>query len=174
MENTLQQLADLVGRNRPTLVLTGAGLSTASGIPAYRDETGVWVHPRPVLAADFKGKDRVRRRYWRRSMHGWPNFSRASPNQAHRSITELQSAGIFSRVVTQNVDGLHCTAGSDQVIELHGALRNVICLACGQRISRNALQDELLTLNPDFQGENFTPGLRCLWRHAQTRWSFLR
>lgn len=158
MEKPSQRLARFLTEHKPALVLTGAGLSTASGIPAYRDSSGEWIHPRPVLAAEFKHKDSVRRRYWRRSMSGWPNFNNAQPNPAHLSITHLQQAGIVSGIVTQNVDGLHQAAGATGIIELHGALRNVICLSCGQRLKRAGLQTELLDKNAEYRGEKILMG----------------
>lgn len=158
MNHTVEQLSHRMTQHLPVLVLTGAGISTGSGIPAYRNREGEWTHPRPVLAAQFKGQDSVRRRYWRRSMSGWPNFHAARPNSAHLSLTALQKAGIVSSIVTQNVDGLHQAAQNQQVIELHGGLNRVMCLQCGQRTDRNDLQQALRTMNPEFVDESFTPG----------------
>jgi NAD-dependent SIR2 family protein deacetylase len=158
MIHPLSELAEKLEQNRPALVLTGAGISTRSGIPAYRNPAGDWIHPRPVLAAQFKGSDSTRRRYWRRSMNGWPSFNKARPNAAHKALVQLQRGGLVANVVTQNVDGLHQLAGTTDTIELHGALRNIICLQCGERSHRSDMQTELLQLNPDFVNEDFTLG----------------
>ncbi len=158
MSNAPEQLAALLRDNQPALVLTGAGISTASGIPAYRNTQGEWIHPRPVLAAQFKAHDSVRRRYWRRSMSGWPVFNAAKPNNSHQWLSALQHAGIVSEIITQNVDGLHQAAGSDRVIELHGNLNRVICLSCKNTLRRCELQQQLLEQNRKFAGEAFRLG----------------
>lgn len=158
MNNAIEQLISALNDHQPALVLTGAGISTASGIPAYRNTSGEWVHPRPVLAAQFKAHDNVRRRYWRRSMSGWPVFNAAKPNSAHKFVTALQTAGVVSDIITQNVDGLHQAAGSRHVIELHGNLNRVMCLNCKSTLSRYELQQQLLEINSEFAGEEFNIG----------------
>lgn len=156
MKNPISQLAMELAQHKPVLVLSGAGISTGSGIPAYRNADGEWIHPRPVLAAQFKANDHIRRRYWRRSMSGWPTFNSAVPNDAHRALTQLQAANVVSSIITQNVDGLHQKAGSTNVIELHGALGRVTCLDCNHHIDRARLQEDLLAMNPRFNNESYT------------------
>lgn len=129
-------------------VLTGAGCSTASGIPDYRDADGVWRRGAPMAYRDFIGSAARRGRYWARSLAGWPAFAAARPNPAHLALAGLERAGRIVRLVTQNVDALHQRAGSQQVIDLHGRLDRVICLDCGVRRSRRVLQQALLAANP--------------------------
>jgi NAD-dependent SIR2 family protein deacetylase len=139
----MHALPDLVAfvRAHPRLfVLTGAGVSTASGIPGYRDAHGQWQRKAPVTHQQFTGSDAVRKRYWARSMLGWPVIARAQPNAAHRALAQLESAGHVHHLVTQNVDGLHQRAGSQRVIDL----------ACGMASSRAALQSVLLAANAQF------------------------
>jgi NAD-dependent SIR2 family protein deacetylase len=129
-------------------VLTGAGCSTASGIPDYRDAGGQWKRPPPVTYQAFVGEPAVRARYWARSMLGWPRVAAAMPNAAHRALAQWQASGPLSALVTQNVDGLHQRAGSDAVIDLHGRLDEVVCLACSARLARSDLQRQLQDANP--------------------------
>ena len=143
----IQELAAFAVRHRPLFVLTGAGCSTASGIPDYRDREGRWKHSQPVLFQDFMKKTAVRQRYWARSMAGWPAFSQARPNGVHWALASLEKAGFIHQLVTQNVDGLHRQAGSRQVTDLHGCLDSVICMDCGQRSRRSDFQQRLHTLN---------------------------
>ena len=131
-------------------VLTGAGVSTDSGIPDYRDEHGAWKGREPIQYRDFVASEAVRRRYWARSMLGFPLLSRATPNAAHRALTDLETRGALSLLVTQNVDGLHQRAGSSSVVDLHGRIDQVRCLGCGALTARAALQSELVARNPDF------------------------
>ncbi len=140
-------LARELGRGG-VVVLTGAGVSTGSGIPDYRDEHGAWKRVHPVQYRDFVGNDEMRRRYWGRSAIGWPRFRQAKPNGAHHALAELERRGLLSLTVTQNVDGLHQAAGSRTVIDLHGRLDRVICLACKAEGSRDSLQVRLVTENP--------------------------
>jgi len=142
-------LAALVSRG-PLFVLTGAGCSTPSGIPDYRDERGCWKRKQPVTYAEFVRHDHVRRRYWARSLAGWARFGAALPNPAHRALAALEASGRVHHLLTQNVDGLHHKAGSRRVIDLHGRLDEVRCLGCGAVSSRDRLQDELLARNPSF------------------------
>lgn len=137
-------------RAGPFVVLTGAGLSTGSGIPAYRDAEGRWAHPAPVQHQAFVRDEAVRRRYWARSFVGWRRFGQARPNAGHTALAALERQGCVHTLITQNVDGLHLAAGSRAVIELHGALRQVMCLACGQRHERAQVQGWLEALNPGF------------------------
>jgi NAD-dependent SIR2 family protein deacetylase len=104
-------------RQGPFAVITGAGLSTASGIPAYRDREGQWQHPKPVQHQDFLRSEAVRRRYWARSFQGWKTMARAVPNEGHVALAALQRRGWMAQPITKNVDGLHQKAGSEAVIE---------------------------------------------------------
>jgi NAD-dependent SIR2 family protein deacetylase len=155
---SLDALAELVAGARSLVVLTGAGCSTGSGIPAYRDEQGAWKHPRPVLLPDFLRDPGMRRRYWGRSIVGWPRFAAAAPNAAHHALAALGHAGRVSALVTQNVDRLHQKAGSDAAIDLHGRLDRVECLGCRAQFPRAALQVELESLNPGWEPPVAVPG----------------
>lgn len=135
------------GRER-LLVLTGAGCSTDSGIPDYRDAAGAWKRRPPVQMRDFLMSEAVRKRYWARSLLGWRHFSVAEPNAAHRALARLEASGRVSHLITQNVDGLHQKAGSREVTDLHGRLDEVLCLGCSARVPRDAFQEELTARNP--------------------------
>lgn len=149
LDQGIAQLAAQLRRG-PVVVLSGAGLSTASGIPAYRDRAGQWQHARPIQHQDFLRSAAVRQRYWARSFVGWPTIGRAQPAAGHRALARLQQRGVVTRLVTQNVDGLHQQAGSREVVELHGGLARVGCLACGESFARAQVQEWLLAANPDF------------------------
>lgn len=149
----LDTLAAFLDRHRPLFVLTGAGCSTESGIPDYRDADGRWKHARPVQYRDFITREHVRQRYWARSMIGWPRFSRARPNAAHLALARLEALGYVHQLVTQNVDGLHGRAGSRRVIDLHGRIDTVQCRNCGRRTARHELQQTLEQLNGEFTGQ---------------------
>ena len=148
MTDQLLQLADFIERHPRVLVLTGAGMSTASGIPAYRDKDGVRHGTPPVQGPEFRKLDAVRRRYWARSMVGYPALARAEPNSGHRALAALGAAGRLGGLMTQNVDGLHQQAGSMAVIELHGNIHKVVCLDCHALFSRSFVQGQLLDANP--------------------------
>jgi len=141
-------LAEFIERHARILVLTGAGCSTASGIPDYRDADGSWKREPPVRLQAFMADARVRQRYWARSLAGWPRFRGARPNDAHRALAQLERCGRVILLVTQNVDGLHQRAGSTRVLDLHGRLDRVCCMMCGACIEREMLQLELLRRNP--------------------------
>jgi len=143
-------LYEFVRRHPRLFVLTGAGCSTASGIPDYRDENGAWKHRPPVLYADFVGSAAVRRRYWARALVGWRRIADARPNAAHRAMAALEARGVVGCVVTQNVDGLHQRAGARHVIDLHGRLDRVACLGCGATLARDDVQRLLAAWNPAF------------------------
>ncbi len=135
-------------RGRRVVVLSGAGCSTESGIPDYRGE-GTRARARnPVRFATYVNDPAARTRYWARAMIGWPKLRAARPNRAHHALAELERAGKLAALITQNVDRLHQAAGSERVIELHGALAEVRCLACGRLEPRDALQARLERLNP--------------------------
>jgi NAD-dependent SIR2 family protein deacetylase len=143
-------LSAFIQRHRRLVVLTGAGCSAPSGIPDYRDRDGGWKHSKPMTLAEFIGSATARRRYWAGSLRGWPRVRDARPNPAHDALARLERRGRIARLVTQNVDGLHQAAGSQNVIDLHGRIDTVRCLGCNQRTSRQRLQLELERRNPAF------------------------
>ncbi len=149
-EAVLAGLIEFVRSAPRLLVLTGAGISTASGIPGYRDALGNWQRKPPVTHQEFMSSETVRRRYWARSMIGWPMMQGARPNPAHAALAALESRGHVARLVTQNVDGLHAAAGSARVIELHGRLREVRCMECDTGMPRTLMQAWLEAGNPAF------------------------
>jgi NAD-dependent SIR2 family protein deacetylase len=138
------------------LVLSGAGVSTDSGIPDYRDAEGAWKRAPPTLYDEFVRSPQARKRYWARSMLGWPHVAKAQPNGAHYALARLEALGHLSMLLTQNVDGLHGRAGSSQVIELHGSLGRVDCLDCGSTFAREMVQRAMIERNPAFAHEAFT------------------
>ena len=144
------RLAQFVADHPRLFVLTGAGVSTDSGIPDYRDGDGNWKRRQPVRFQEFIASEPVRRRYWARSLIGWPRFARARPGAAHAALVHLEAAGFVHQLVTQNVDRLHQQAGSRAVIDLHGRLDRVQCLGCDARESRNDYQLRLAEHNPAF------------------------
>jgi NAD-dependent SIR2 family protein deacetylase len=137
-------------RHRRLFVLTGAGCSTDSGIPDYRDLEGGWKRPPPMTYQAFTGEQLSRKRYWARSMIGWRRFRVARPNATHRALAELERSGRMQVLVTQNVDGLHQAAGHRHVIDLHGRLDRVCCLECGRLTERADMQRMLEQANPDW------------------------
>jgi NAD-dependent SIR2 family protein deacetylase len=143
------RLAETLHDHPGTLVLTGAGISTDSGIPDYRGHDGTR-RVMPMQHGEFCASTENRRRYWARSFVGWQRFSRAEPNASHRAVADLQRLGALGAVVTQNVDGLHQAAGSTEVTELHGSLAEVVCLTCHDRTGREALQARMARDNPGF------------------------
>jgi NAD-dependent SIR2 family protein deacetylase len=145
--DSFKELVDLVAGGG-VLILSGAGLSTESGIPDYRGPTGLARRAEPMTFQEFTGSAAARRRYWARSHYGWRHVARALPNTGHHAVAELQRRGLLSGIITQNVDGLHQAAGAQQVIELHGSLDRVVCLACRQRTSREVLAQRLRAANP--------------------------
>ncbi|WP_426206558.1 NAD-dependent protein deacetylase [Pseudomonas sp. TWP3-1] len=134
------------------VVLTGAGISTASGIPDYRDSDGVRRGRQPMMYQEFLSAPESRRRYWARAMLGWPRVRVARPNAAHEALANLQNHGRISGLITQNVDTLHDQAGSHDVVELHGSLHRVLCLDCGERSERDAIQQLMEAQNPYLAG----------------------
>lgn len=144
-----EELVDLL-RERRTVVLSGAGVSTESGIPDYRGPDTREKDHAPIQYGEFVEHEEIRRHYWARSTVGWPTFSTATPNPGHRALARLEAEGCIEGVITQNVDRLHQEAGSERVIELHGALAEVRCLDCHDRSSRHRLQERLLALNPNW------------------------
>lgn len=133
------------------LVLSGAGISTESGIPDYRGPTGATRRNHvPMTYQTFVGDPVARHRYWARSFLGWRAMTGAQPNDGHRAVAQLQQAGAVGAIITQNVDGLHQRAGAHDVIELHGTLSRTVCLNCGSYASREDLDRRLRELNPTF------------------------
>lgn len=151
MTAAAEQLEDLhrwITQHRRVFVLTGAGCSTASGIPDYRDERGEWKRRPPVMYQAFCNQAATYRRYWARAFAGWTRFTNAAPSDAHHALAAWERAGSLSQLVTQNVDGLHQRAGSRAVIDLHGRLDVVVCLGCRARTSRADVQDAMAAENP--------------------------
>jgi NAD-dependent SIR2 family protein deacetylase len=148
-----QRLADIAAllAEREIAVLTGAGLSTESGIPDYRGASGSLRRHTPMTYQEFAGSAAGRQRYWARSHLGWRTITGARPNAGHHAVAALESAGYVSGLITQNVDGLHRAAGSADAIELHGGLDRVICLRCGALSTREELDRRLHEVNPGFQ-----------------------
>ena len=133
------------------VVLSGAGLSTESGIPDYRGPTGQLRRAQPMTYQAFTSSAQARRRYWARSHAGWRQIAVARPNAGHHAVAELERRGLVAAVITQNVDGLHRAAGSQRVVELHGGLDRVRCLSCGERTSRLSLDSRLSTANAGWE-----------------------
>lgn len=150
-------LAAFVARHRRIFVLTGAGCSTGSGIPDYRDADGRWKRTPPVTIQAFLGSAATRRRYWARSLVGWRTFGRVRPNAAHHALARLEGMGRCEMLVTQNLDRLHQAAGSGRVIDLHGRLDVVRCLGCGRTTPREAVQERLVALNPGWAALDALP-----------------
>ncbi|MEV0587082.1 NAD-dependent protein deacetylase [Nonomuraea sp. NPDC050310] len=142
-------LADLVA-DGGVVVLSGAGLSTESGIPDYRGPSGRRRSGTPMTYQEFTGSEAARRRYWARSHLGWRHVAQAPCNRGHRAVAGLQRAGLVSGIITQNVDGLHQAAGAREVVELHGSLHRVRCLECGERTGREELDRRLREANSDW------------------------
>ncbi|GGS31230.1 NAD-dependent protein deacetylase [Actinokineospora fastidiosa] len=136
--------------DRDVVVLSGAGLSTESGIPDYRGPSGSLRKHTPMTYQEFVGSVEGRRRYWARSHVGWRAIARARPNSGHHAVAALRAGGYLSGVITQNVDGLHQAAGVPDVVELHGGLDRVVCLGCRRLSPREELDARLRAANPGF------------------------
>lgn len=147
-----QVLAEFLQRHPNALVLTGAGLSTASGIPDYRDRDGVRRGKMPVQGPEFRRSLAVQRRYWARSMVGYRAMADACPNAGHRALAALEARRRIGPLITQNVDGLHHQAGSHAALELHGNIHSVVCLACRAQFPRAHIQQQLVEANPALAG----------------------
>jgi len=143
-------LKTFIESHQRLFVLTGAGCSTNSGIPDYRDRQGNWKRTQPVRFQAFVAEESTRRRYWARSMIGWRRFGQALPNDAHHALARLEARGQCQLLLTQNVDRLHQAAGSREVIDLHGRLDLVRCMSCSATSRRADFQDELVRLNADW------------------------
>ena len=144
-------LVSFIREHAQLTVLTGAGCSTESGIPEYRDDDGNWKHRQPMQFAEFVNDESKRRRYWAQSFAGWQRISSAAPNAAHHALAELERSGYVSCVITQNVDNLHKVAGSQNVTDLHGVLQHIRCLDCGAKSSRADYQGRLQDCNSDWR-----------------------
>ena len=141
MSETVDSLSAILESHAPWVALTGAGISSASGIPTYRDHTGTWLGSQPIQHDEFISEPVKRQRYWSRSALGWPRVGAAQPNASHTALVKLEQAGLLTGVITQNVDRLHQRAGSQRVIDLHGRLDQVKCLDCGHTTTREAIQN---------------------------------
>jgi NAD-dependent SIR2 family protein deacetylase len=150
--DAVREIAGLLGRGG-VVVLSGAGLSTESGIPDYRGPTGLARRAEPMTYQAFTGAAPARQRYWARSHLGWRHIARAAPNLGHQAVAEMQRRGLLSAIITQNVDGLHQAAGAQDVVELHGSLSRVVCLGCGERTPREELDQRLRAANPDWAAQ---------------------
>jgi NAD-dependent SIR2 family protein deacetylase len=144
------ELQRFIGRHQRLFVLTGAGCSTNSGIPDYRDADGKWKCAQPTTFQAFMSSQSTRQRYWARSLIGWRTFSRVKPNRAHDALARLEALGRTELLLTQNVDRLHQAAGSTRVIDLHGRLDVIRCMSCEGTSSRDAMQERLVQLNSDW------------------------
>ena len=157
MDQSLEPLKNFIHERENLLVVTGAGVSTGSGIGDYRDRDGQWKRPRPVSHQDFISSHYWRQRYWGRSQLGYPSFLQAAPNRAHRALARLECQGQLCGLVTQNVDRLHQQAGHQEVVDLHGRLDQVICMDCGVIVPRRDVQTWLEERNTQLQNQSFQP-----------------
>jgi NAD-dependent SIR2 family protein deacetylase len=159
MSESVESLMAILGSHRPWVALTGAGISSASGIPTYRDHKGTWLGSQPIQHDEFISNRSKRQRYWSRSALGWPRVGTAQPNENHTALVKLEQAGLLTGVITQNVDRLHQRAGSQRVIDLHGRLDRVKCLDCSHVTSRDAIQGWIKTHNklPDTSSLTLRP-----------------
>lgn len=148
-EQALEQIVDQLKRG-PAMVLTGAGVSTDSGIPDYRGPRGSLSRHRPMTFQEFSHDQAASHRYWARSFVGWRQMDVAGPNRTHYALVELERAGVINGVVTQNVDGLHRQAGTENLVHLHGDLDTVMCLDCGHREDRHEFDERLEDANPGY------------------------
>ena len=180
MSESVDSLLAILGAHRPWAALTGAGISSASGIPTYRDHKGTWLGSQPIQHDEFISDPSKRERYWSRSALGWPRVGGAQPNESHAALVKLEQAGLLTGIITQNVDRLHQRAGSQSVVDLHGRLDRVKCLDCAQVTSREAIQswiethNELpntasLTLWPDGDADRDTSACDCYLPYCLTR-----
>ncbi|KAG8596986.1 hypothetical protein GDO81_002131 [Engystomops pustulosus] len=154
----VQKLQDFLLRSQRLFVMTGAGISTESGIPDYRSE-GVGLYARterrPIQHAEFVRSQAARKRYWARNFVGWPQFSSHQPNPTHLALANWENTGKLHWLVTQNVDALHAKARQRRMTELHGCTHRVICLGCHTVIKRSELQEKFLALNPSWNEQAY-------------------
>ncbi|XP_020034650.1 NAD-dependent protein lipoamidase sirtuin-4, mitochondrial [Castor canadensis] len=152
----VKELQRFITLSKKLLVMTGAGVSTESGIPDYRSEkVGLYARTdrRPIQHVDFVRSAPIRQRYWARNFVGWPQFSSHQPNPAHWALSNWEKLGKLYWLVTQNVDALHTKAGSQRLTELHGCMHRVLCLGCGQQTPRGLLQERFRALNPSWSAQ---------------------
>jgi NAD-dependent SIR2 family protein deacetylase len=149
-ESPASILGDWLDSHRRIFVLTGAGISTNSGIPDYRDADGQWKRRAPITYQAFVNDPAMRARYWARSFVGWPMLARALPNRGHAALVTLEARGKLTALITQNVDGLHARAGHQAVVDLHGRIDAVVCLGCSKRIARSTIQSKLADAYPEW------------------------
>ncbi|TVP44067.1 MAG: NAD-dependent protein deacetylase [Halomonas sp.] len=147
-----EELAGFIQQHPKLWVITGAGVSTDSGIPDYRDADGQWKRPPPVQHGDFMGSFPVRQRYWARALVGFKAMREAQVSGAHKALAALESMGFIELLVTQNVDRLHQRAGSKRVVDLHGRADIVKCMRCDYTMMRHAMHSQMATMNPYFAG----------------------
>lgn len=145
---SFDKLAELIAAHSPLCVVSGAGISTESGIPDYRDTSGEWKRPPPMSHQKFMGSHAARQRYWARALIGFQALLDAKPGQGHKALAILERKGIINGIITQNVDRLHQRAGSTRVIDLHGRADQVVCMTCGFREQRDSWHHHLSHLNP--------------------------
>ena len=153
MAPAIRSLQTFLEESESLVVLSGAGVSTGSGIPDYRDRNGDWKHSQPIQFGEFMGSAAARRRYWARSYIGWQRFSGAEPNAAHHALARLEDGGKVDTIITQNVDRLHSAAGNRNVIDLHGDLSKVRCMSCDRITERRHYQAALERGNPGWTAE---------------------
>lgn len=156
-QSKLAALKTFIQQRENLLVITGAGISTVSGIGDYRDQAGNWKRPQPVTHQDFLASRAWRQRYWARSQLGYPSFLSAQPNSAHDALVRMEQADQLCGLVTQNVDRLHQQAGHQNVVDLHGRLDQVICIDCRTLVGRDVVQEWLEAQNPQLQPQSFSP-----------------
>ena len=140
----ITRIAEWLSQSTSTVIFTGAGMSTESGIPDFRSPGGIWSKYRTVYYDEFMASAEARHEYWRQKSEGHRDFAEAQPNVGHRVISRWESAGRLQGVVTQNIDGLHQLAGSLQVLELHGTARQIKCQDCGAFYDADPLVQEFL------------------------------
>lgn len=146
-QQQLEQIQQFIGQQPRLFIITGAGLSVQSGIPSYRDHNGKWQRSKAIQHSEFLNQRISRQRYWSRSLFGWPLIANAKPNTAHRQLAQWEKDGRIQQLLTQNVDGLHRAAGCNNVLELHGRMDRVQCLACYRYIDRQQIQQQLFEKN---------------------------
>ncbi len=150
IQDSAEKLSSFINAHPRIVVLTGAGISTDSGIPDYRDSNAQWKRKPPVQHHDFMNSELTRQRFWARSLIGWPVMRDAKPNRAHLKLAELEVSTPLKLLITQNVDGLHQQAGQQKVIDLHGRSDQVICMQCDELYTRNQVHEWMQRLNPSF------------------------
>jgi len=145
LEQEARALAEQIRTAEQIVVLTGAGISTESGIPDFRSPGGIWSRYQPVTIQEFLSDEDARKRYWRHRKEAYPDFAAAEPNAGHRALVELEAKGKLQALITQNIDGLHEAAGNSRskILELHGTERRVACLTCGECWTRAEAQERL-------------------------------